>query len=408
MRDGIWEGTGEGRGGTILVRITVTNHIITDTKAVSQSESSFAQEALNKVLSNAIGRTDYLSLETDGITGATLTSQGVIDALTMAITAAKGERSEEETGDGDCSCDIVVVGAGGAGLCAAVEAASQGCKVIVVEKQGIVGGNTNYSTGGINAAETSVQRGLGIYDSKELFYDDTMKGGHYLNDSSLVRSFVENGPLTIDWLISLGTDLSDVGLMGGSSVKRTHRPQGGTAIGPHLMKVLKEAAHIRNIEIRTNNKVTGLISQNNRIGGVNIEKKDGSTYSILAKVVIIATGGFGANLEMVTRYCPTLRGMATLNHQGATGDAFTWIKAVGGYLIDLDKIQIHPTSEYVNHILITEAVRGNGAILVNSDGQRFVNEMQTRDSVSAAILSQRGGMAYLLFDHLVRQSLASI
>ena len=328
--------------------------------------------------------------------------------MTIAIAAAKGERSEEETGDGDCSCDIVVVGAGGAGLCAAVEAASQGCKVIVVEKQGIVGGNTNYSTGGINAAETSVQCGLGIYDSKELFYDDTMKGGHYLNDSSLVRSFVENGPLTIDWLISLGTDLSDVGLMGGSSVKRTHRPQGGTAIGPHLMKVLKEAAHTRNVEIRTNNKVTGLISQNNRIGGVNIEKKDGSTYSILAKVVIIATGGFGANLEMVTRYCPTLRGMATLNHQGATGDAFTWIKAVGGYLIDLEKIQIHPTSEYVNHILITEAVRGNGAILVNSDGQRFVNEMQTRDSVSAAILSQRGGMAYLLFDQQVRQSLASI
>ena len=408
MRDGIWEGTGEGRGGTILVRITVTNHIITDTKAVSQSESSFAQEALNKVLSNAIGRTDYLSLETDGITGATLTSQGVIDALTMAIAAAKGERSEEETGDGDCSCDIVVVGAGGAGLCAAVEAASQGCKVIVVEKQGIVGGNTNYSTGGINAAETSIQRSLGIYDSKELFYDDTMKGGHYLNDSSLVRSFVENGPLTIDWLISLGTDLSDVGLMGGSSVKRTHRPQGGTAIGPHLMKVLKEAAHTRNVEIRTHNKVTGLITQNNRISGVNVEKKDGSTYSILAKVVIIATGGFGANLEMVTRYCPTLRGMATLNHQGATGDAFTWIKAVGGYLIDLDKIQIHPTSEYVNHILITEAVRGNGAILVNSDGQRFVNEMQTRDSVSAAILSQRGGMAFLLFDQQVRQSLASI
>ena len=408
MRDGIWEGTGEGRGGTILLRITVTNHIITDAKAVSQSESSFAQEALNKVLSNAIGRTDYLSLETDGITGATLTSQGVIDALTMAIAAAKGERSEEETGDGDCSCDIVVVGAGGAGLCAAVEAASQGCKVIVVEKQGIVGGNTNYSTGGINAAETSIQRSLGIYDSKELFYDDTMKGGHYLNDSSLVRSFVENGPLTIDWLISLGTDLSDVGLMGGSSVKRTHRPQGGTAIGPHLMKVLKEAAHTRNVEIRTHNKVTGLITQNNRISGVNVEKKDGSTYSILAKVVIIATGGFGANLEMVTRYCPTLRGMATLNHQGATGDAFTWIKAVGGYLIDLDKIQIHPTSEYVNHILITEAVRGNGAILVNSDGQRFVNEMQTRDSVSAAILSQRGGMAYLLFDQQVRQSLASI
>ncbi|MDY3142310.1 MAG: FAD-dependent oxidoreductase, partial [Parabacteroides sp.] len=192
MRDGEWEGTGEGRGGTILVRINVINHAIQEAKAISQSESSFAQEALNQVLANAVNRTDSLSLETDGVTGATLTSTGVIDAVNMAIAAAKGIQTDQETTYTDTTCDVVVIGAGGAGLSAAVEAASAGSRVIILEKQGILGGNTNYSTGGINAAETSVQQGLGIEDSKQLFFDDTMRGGHYLNDSLLVRSFVEH------------------------------------------------------------------------------------------------------------------------------------------------------------------------------------------------------------------------
>lgn len=408
MQDGTWEGTGEGRGGTILVRIKVENHIISEAKAMSQSESSFAQEALNAVLNRAIGRDDYLTLEADGVTGATLTSKGVIDALSMAIANAKGEKTETDQQYGDSQCDIVVVGAGGAGLCAAVEAASKGCDVIVLEKQGIIGGNTNYSTGGINAAMTSVQMSLGIEDSWSLFYEDTMKGGHYLNDSVLVKSFVEHGPLTIDWLIRLGADLSDVGIMGGSSVKRTHRPKGGSAIGPHLMKVLKEASASEQVEIRTRNKVTGLIIEGQSVCGVKVENSNGSSYDIRSKAVIIATGGFGANIEKVTQYCPQLKGFPTLNHKGATGDAFAWAEAAGGSTIHLDQIQIHPTSECENHILITEAVRGNGAILVNADGKRFVNEMQTRDVVSEAILSQSGKMAYLIFDQQVRISLASI
>ena len=408
MCDGIWEGAGEGRGGTILVRINVVDHVIADAKVISQSESTFAQESLNTVLANAIGRDDYLSIEVDGVTGATLTSAGVIDALNMAIAASKGEKKEEEKNYADGECDIVVVGAGGAGLCAAVEAASLGKSIIVLEKQGIVGGNTNYSTGGINAAETSVQKGLGIEDSKDLFYDDIMKGGHYLNDPVLVRSFVDNGPHTIDWLIGLGTDLSDVGLMGGSSVKRTHRPNGGTAIGPHLMKVLQEAVKSENVEIRTGNKVKGLLTDAARVCGVTVENRDGSEYQIRARAVIIATGGFGANIEMVTRYCPQYAGFRTLNHAGATGDAFEWVAGIGGYMIHLDQIQIHPTAEYVNHILITEAVRGNGAILVNAEARRFVDELETRDVVSDAILRQKGGMAYLIFDEQVRRSLAAI
>ena len=411
LQDGEWTGSGEGRSGTIIVKVTVENHQVKKVTVVSQSESSFAQETINNLCESAIGRTAEMSVEVDGITGATLTSTGVIDAINMALQTAMGKPVDKDKIYQDGTCDIVVVGAGGAGLSAAVAAAETAgsLKIIVLEKQHIIGGNTNSSTGGINAAETDIQKGLGIEDSKRLFYDDIMKGGKYENIPSLVQNFVEHAPMTISWLTGLGADLSDVGLMGGSSVKRTHRPQGGTAIGPHLMKILKSATSNKNIEIRTSNKVLDLLSAvDGSVTGVKVQNADGSTYRLTAKTVIIATGGFGANLEMVTSLQPSLKGFATLNHPGATGDAFGWMTAIGGATVQMANIQIHPTAETTNHILITEAVRGNGAILVNHESKRFCNEMDTRDVVSAAILKQTQGEAFLIFDQSVRKSLASI
>jgi fumarate reductase flavoprotein subunit len=411
LKDGDWTGTGEGRSGSIIARVTVKNHRVEQVTIISQSESVFAQEAINNIVERAVGRTDVMSVEVDGVTGATLTSTGVIDAINMALYAAMGKPIGPGKTYTDGTCDIVVVGAGGAGLSAAVAAAETNSelKIIVLEKQGIIGGNTNYSTGGINAAETEVQQALGIADSKDIFYDDIMRGGKQENIPSLVRNFVEHAPVTISWLIGLGADLSDVGLMGGSSVRRTHRPNGGAAIGPHLMKVLHTATETDNIEIRTSNKVTGLITENDgRVCGVQVENADGSPYTLRSQAVIIATGGFGANLDMVTRLQPSLAGFATLNHPGATGDAFGWVTSIGGATVQMANIQIHPTAEATNHILITEAVRGNGAILVNKSGNRFCNEMDTRDVVSAAILQQAGGKAFLIFDQAARESLASI
>ena len=409
LMDGVWVGTGEGRGGTIIASVEVKDHAISQVTIVSQSESSFAQETINTIVEKAIGREELLNPEVDAISGATLTSNGVIDAINMALLAAMGKQADGDKIYRDGSCDIVIVGAGGAGLSAAVAAAETGAgSIVVLEKQGIIGGNTNYSTGGINAAETDVQKGLGIEDSKQLFYDDTMKGGKNQNLPELVRNFVDHAPETINWLIGRGADLSDVGLMGGSSVKRTHRPKGGTAIGPHLMKILKTASADEHVEIRTSNKVLGLLSSGSAVTGVQVENADGTTYKLKAKAVIIATGGFGANLSMVTEYQPWLSGFATLNHPGATGDAFNWVASLGGATIQMENIQIHPTAEAENNILITEAVRGNGAILVNREAKRFVNEMETRDVVSAAILKQTAGDAYLIFDQEVRKSLAAI
>ena len=409
LMDGVWVGSGEGRGGTIIASVEVKDHAVSQVTIVSQSESSFAQETINTLVERAVGREDLLNPEVDAISGATLTSNGVIGAINMALLEAKGERADKKMVYSDGSCDIVIVGAGGAGLSAAVAAAESGAgSIIVLEKRGIIGGNTNYSTGGINAAETDTQKSLGIEDSKQLFFDDTMRGGKDENFPELVWIFVEHAPGTINWLIGKGADLSDVGLMGGSSVKRTHRPKGGTAIGPHLMKVLKTASADENIEIRTSNTVLGLTSSGSTVTGVQVQNADGSTYKLKAKAVIISTGGFGANLEMVEEYQPWLHGFATLNHPGATGDAFGWVTALGGATVQMENIQIHPTAEAENHILITEAVRGNGAILVNREAKRFVNEMETRDVVSAAILRQTSGDAYLIFDQEVRKSLASI
>ena len=411
LQDGEWTGSGEGRSGSIIAKVVVKNHQVELVTIVSQSESVFAQDAINSIVANAIGRQQLMSVEVDGISGATLTSTGVIGAINSALQAAMGKQADADKTYSDGTCDIVVVGAGGAGLSAAVAAAETdgSQKIIVLEKQGIIGGNTNYSTGGINAAETDVQRGLGIEDSKQLFYDDIMRGGRYENIPSLVQNLVDHAPVTISWLSGLGADLTDVGLMAGSSVKRTHRPKGGSAIGPHLMKVLKAATEKDNIEIRTLNKVVGLrTAADGSVTGVKVQNADGSSYVLASRAVIIATGGFGANLAMVARLQPSLSGFATLNHPGATGDAFDWVTPLGGSTIQMANIQIHPTAEATNHILITEAVRGNGAILVNHDGERFCNEMDTRDVVSAAILRQRSHEAFLVFDQGVRQSLASI
>lgn len=344
LQDGEWMGTGEGRSGTIVVKVVVKDHQVEQVTVVSQSESVFAQEAINDIVAEALGRTDMMSVEVDGITGATLTSTGVIDAINAALQAAMGNSTDAEKTYKDGTCDIVVVGAGGAGLSAAVAAAEtdDGLNIVVLEKQGILGGNTKYSTGGINAAETDIQKELGIEDTKQLFYDDTMRGGKYKN-------------------------------------------------------------------IRTSNKVTGLLTAiDGHVIGVSVQNANGSSYQLTARAVIIATGGFGANLAMVAKLQPSLSGFATLNHPGATGDAFDWVTALGGATIQMANIQIHPTAEATNHILITEAVRGNGAILVNHEGQRFCNEMDTRDMVSAAILAQSQGEALLVFDQTVRKSLASI
>jgi len=402
--DGVWTGTGEGRNGPIEVSITVTNGKITDGKVIAEEETDFAKFAEDEIIEQAVSKGNINSF--DAVSGATITSKATAEAIKNALDKASG-KVQVAAAVKDESCDIVIIGAGGAGMVASIEAAQKGAKVILLEKMGVTGGNTTSATGGMNAAETSVQKKLGIEDTKDQFYEDTMKGGYNKNDASLVRNLVEKAAETVDWLMGIGVDLSDVGKMAGSTNKRTHRPQGGAAVGAHMVPVLEDAAVKAKVDLRKNSKVVDVLKEDGKAAGVVVET-NGEKYTIKAKAVIIATGGFGASPEMVIKYKPELEGFGTTNHKGATGDAFAWIEKFNGQLTQMDEIQTHPTVVPGNGLMITEAVRGNGAIMVNREGKRFGSEMATRDVMSKAILNQTGKTAYLVFDTSVRKSLKAI
>lgn len=306
----------------------------------------------------------------------------------------------------DITTDIAVIGAGGAGLSAAVEAANLGAKVVVIEKMPMVGGNTIRAAGGLNAAGTPLQAARGIDDSVEIAYYDTMKGGHWKNDPALVRTLVAGAPKSVEWLLALGGDLRDVGIMGGASKARTHRPTGGALVGPEVVKTLWKAAKDRHVEILTKTTATEILKdKHGQVVGVKVKSKKDGTYTIHAKAVVDAAGGFGANNKMVASYVPRLKGFATTNHPGAMGEGIELAKKAGANLIDMTEIQTHPTVVPGVGQMITEAVRGNGAILVNKEGKRFYNELETRDNVSAAILKQKDGVAYIFFDSDMQKSL---
>ena len=328
-------------------------------------------------------------------------------ALSM-LTACSSEPAVD-AGAENKSADIVVIGAGGAGMTAAIQAAQDGAtNVVIIEKTGMAGGNTTRATGGLNASETTFQDRDGIEDSNQLFIDDTMKGGKNINDLNLVTYMAENSADALYWVNDLGADLTVVGLFGGASVKRIHRPSDTSAVGPVLVKTLMAQIEKLNIPVLYNTKAEEILTDDNGpVSGVKVTDENG-TYTINCKAVVVATGGFGANSAMVEKYNPSLTGFGTTNVAAATGDGIEMGTAIGAATVDMEQIQTHPTVHPETQTMYTEAVRGNGAILVNKEGARFTNEMGTRDVVSAAILEQTDGQAWLVFDHAVRTSLKAI
>ncbi|WP_110932106.1 FAD-dependent oxidoreductase [Paenibacillus bouchesdurhonensis] len=304
------------------------------------------------------------------------------------------------------SADIVVIGGGGAGMSAAIEAHNQGAKVVLLEKMPMLGGNTARAEGGLNAAGTEYQKTQGIEDSPELHFEDTMKGGKNVNNPDLVKVLTDNAAKSIQFLKENGAELSEVGKAGGSSVPRIHRPQGGEAAGNFIVVALKKKLEELNVDVRLQHSVTEIVTdKDGNVTGVKGTDKEGKTFEVQAKAVILATGGFGANLDMVVKYNSDLEGFATTNAPGAQGDGIQLAEAVGAKLVDMNEIQIHPTTIPGEGVLITEGVRGDGAILVNQEGIRFTNELLTRDVVSKNILVQTDKIAYLIFNDELRGTL---
>lgn len=335
---------------------------------------------------------------------------GVVAMTTTALLGCSKNEVEEVTPVvTEENANLVVIGAGGAGLSAAVQASQEGVEnIIVLEKMPLTGGNTNKATGGMNAAESTPQADAGIEDSIQTMIEDTMKGGKELNDPALVEKLANEAKDGIDWLIGLGADLNEVARAGGATNDRIHRPVGGAAVGPTIVKTLKTTAEEQGVDIRTWNEATEILTNDaGKISGVKVKAKD-REYTIHTTAIVVATGGFGANTEMISEYRPEIAEFATTNHPGATGDGIQLVQTVGGDLVDIEQIQIHPTGVASQGLLISEGVRGDGAILVNKSGERFYNELETRDNVAAAILGQQDGEAFLVFDEAIKDGLHAI
>jgi fumarate reductase flavoprotein subunit len=414
---GTYEATEKGFGGDITVTVTVTDTEITEVAIVGDNET----EGLGSVAVAELGD-KIIAAQTpnvDSISGATVSSTAIIKAATKALEAAgadiealdansaAGTGAAAEKTEETLNCDIVIVGAGGAGMTAAINATQAGKEVILLEKMPYAGGNTTKATGGMNAAETHYQAEQGIEDSVEQFVADTMKGGYNKNNEELVTVMAENSAAGIDWLDSIGAPLPKVAFSGGATNARIHAPEDGSGVGEYLVAAFTKKMDELGINVMYNTAATELIEKDGEITGVKAES-DTTVYTIDAKAVILTTGGFGANEEFYTKYRPDLKGTVTTNAPGATGDGIVMAEAVGADTVDMDQIQLHPTVEQSTSMLITESVRGNGAILVNQEGERFINEMETRDVVSAAELEQTGCYAYVIFDQNLKDGLKAI
>lgn len=411
---GTYTETATGFGGPVDVTITVSEDKIEEVKIEGDQETenigSFAVDMLDDRIMEA------QSPNIDALTGATVTSNAILGAAKKAMRDAGADlnafpaKEEEEVAEKDkkdLDTDVVIIGAGGAGMTAAINTAQAGKDVILLEKMPYAGGNTTKATGGMNAAETHYQAEQGIDDSVEQFVDDTMEGGHNINDKDLVTTLAENSAEAIDWLDSIGAPLPKVSFSGGATNARIHAPEDGSGVGAYLVTSLLKKMDELDINVMYDTKATSLISKDGTVTGVKAESRD-TEYTINAKAVILATGGFGNNEDMIVQYRKDLKGTVTTSAPGITGDGIVMAEDVGADLVDIEQIQLHPTVEQKTSMLITESVRGDGAILVNQDGKRFTDELLTRDVVSAAELEQPGSYAYIIFDQRLRDGLKAI
>ena len=456
---GTYTGVGDseiGGKGAIEVSVTVDeNGVVTDIQVTKNGDTAGIADAAVETMPGRIMAAQ--SANVDGVSGATMTSEAIKMAVLDAVTAAGLDTVKWSTyaateaakaDDATYNTDIVIVGAGGAGMTAALTAAEKGANVIILESQAAVGGNSVRATGGMNAADTPAQdenefgesagvektlktarttyadnvtitklaeevekqwadyqaNPVGYFDSDELMELDTMIGGKGINNPELVEELADESADGVEWLKKYGIDLTSVGSFGGASVKRIHRPvnaEGKTiAVGSYMIPLLEKACEENDkISIQLETTATTILTdENGKAVGVKAVGATGNEVTVNAKAVILATGGFGANLDMVAELVPALKGFMTTNAAGAQGQGIEMAQALGAATVDMNQIQIHPTVQFDTAALITEGLRGDGAVLINADGKRFIDEVGTRDVVSAAEIAQPGSYSYLVVD----------
>ena len=387
LQDGTYEVSAKGNNGPVVFSVEIQGQAIKSIKVVRGEETpGLGVEAIAMISREIISRQ---TTAVDAVSGATNSSRAVTAAVEAALQKAGGTAADlKKTHQTDAalptnnSTDVLVV--------AAIAAKEAGAKVLLIEKLPLVGGTTLLASTAFNAGGSKVQMSSAKPYTAADYYAKLEKGARGQELANVKQLTDLSGP-TADWLIGMGADLSRV--INGSQ----HTPKDGGALGTSLVPVMKARVDALGIETRTDTKATDLIvGTDGRVSGVRVTTPKGS-YEIHAKAVILATGGFASNPDLVKRFSPQWAGYPSTASVGATG--IIMAEKAGAALSQMDLTGPQTVAYDTGHGAVSLTnVRYNGAILVNQEGKRFANELGQTAALASAITKQTGGVAYLIFD----------
>lgn len=464
LKNGTFEGKAYGNNGWLTVEVNIKDNKITDIKTPGQRETKYLGDTAIREIGKDV--LQYQTLNVDNIAGATVTSTALKTAIAQAIEKAGGdiaafqkpvpEKIKKVAGITKGSADLIIVGAGGAGLSAAVTAKDLGVKnVLVLEKMPVIGGNTLRCASAFNAADPDRQKALPmtetlkeavvkainekpvseehaklmadvkakyeaylksgsktLFDCPEWHALQTYNGGDKVGQIPLIRQYSNNVLDTLHWMQSKGSPVMDrVSQGAGALWQRTHQLDAPAGLG--LIDPLYQAAVKQGVNFKLGMRVQDLIlNDKGRVIGVTATDKVGNKYAFTSKDgVILATGGYSQNKEMRQKSAPHLTSeMVSTNQPGATGDGIIIATRHGADTTGMNYVQVYPLATPGTGALQGRARKMSGlddVIDVNKNGERFVKEDARRDEFVAAIKKQPGGVVYDINDSSIVKPLNS-
>jgi len=397
---GVYEGKGSGYGGELSVLLSVEDGVMTDLRLLDNNESGPVVNRAFPVLKERI--LEAQSPIVDGVSSATFTSYAVKTAVAEAakqygvdfgqITMTTAS-PETPAAPEDVTTQLVVVGGGSAGLSAAIEAKQNGVEdVILIEKLGILSGNGKFDMNFFDLYNSMAMNKAGVDYTREDFIEEKKNAG---NTPERLEAWAD-GEYELDaWLRKL-----DI-LLNQSNGGTNHMAESDLYAGDHIQTGLEKAAYDLGVDIRLDNKGVDLVMEDGKCTGVVVETK-GGTYTISAQAVVIATGGFCNNKELLAKYAPGHEVLETSNSMGTTGDFVPVFEKYGFGLENMGKMSVF---SYILNPRRDLTGGGSGFLLVNEKGERFLDEASTSGlTLGTAILEQPNGAAFYLADRTLYEA----
>ena len=411
MADGTYTGVGQGKNGDVTVELQVTGGKLAAVRVVKHVETPGISDAAMTQFPQRV--VDAQSLNVDAVSGATLTSDGIRNAVADAIRKAGGDpaafaavavKKKVAAKLIKDQADVIVVGAGGSGISAAVRAETLGANVILIEKMPVIGGATALNAGTLIATGSRFQKESlkETKDSPELAAKDIFRVGKNRNDPVLVKQVTERVGGVVDWLVY------DLKIPYGPAATQypdhsANRQLGVTGRSVNFLKLMREKFEHMGGKLMLETRAQELLrDKDGRVVGVRATDAAGNTVELTSKAVILASGGYGAVKSMLPK---EMNQYVFYGLDSETGDGFKMATAIGADTINMDLVKMYPqgVETVPGHGLAatassTDTMKKSGAIYVNRDGQRYVNELASLGELTDTTVAQPGHIAYIVMD----------